>query len=1042
MAVAMKLLHFLLLCLCSHALLLLENNNFTDELALLSFKSMLSAGPSSLLASWNTSSHLCSWSGVVCGRGHPERVVALRLDSFNLSGRISPSLGNLSLLRELHLSNNLLTGKMPPELGELIRLQVLNLSTNHLQGSIPVTMGGCAKLKTIDLGNNQLQGEIPAEIGALNNLVTLRLSKNGFSGDIPRSLADLKSMEFLSLLGNKLNGEIPHYLGNLTNLYHLNLGHNMLSGGIPSSLGMLSRLSRLALGFNNLTGLIPTSLWNISSLTMLSLQQNMLSGVIPPNAFNTLPHLLHIDMDNNQFHGHIPASIANASNLLLVQLGFNSFSGIIPPEVGRLQNLVQLHIGFTLLEAKDPKGWGFISALTNCSNLRYLSLEESRFRGVLPDSLSNLSVSLEYLSLHDNAISGSIPKDIGNLVNLQTLLLYKNSFTGTLPPSLGRLRHMQQLYLDTNTISGSILPIGNLTEINYLTLDRNAFSGMIPSTLGNLTKLLELRLSRNNFTGPIPREIFNSRTLSIALDVSENNLEGLIPQEIRNLKNLAVFRADSNKLSGEIPNTLGECQQLQILYLQNNFLTGRVPSLLSQLKGLNYLDLSRNNLSEHIPEFLGNVSKLVYLNLSFNSFAGEIPNFGIFANSTALSIQGNDKLCGGISDLHFPPCPSKLGKRKHHFPLIPTVVSLAATIVLLSLFCVFLSWHKTTTKHPSTTSMQGHPLISYPQLVRATDGFSMSNLLGSGTFGTVFKGNIGTRDGQSTSLVAVKVLKLQTPGALKSFTVEYETLRNIRHRNLLKIITTCSSIDNRGNDFKAIVFDFMPNGSLEVWLHPDTNDQTEKSYLNLPERITILLDVAYALDYLHVHGPAPVVHCDLKSSNVLLDADMVAHVGDFGLAKILVEESSSFHQSTSSMGFRGTIGYAAPEYGAGNTVSTNGDIYSYGILVLETITGKRPTDSLFRQESSLREYVELGLRDGVMDVVDKRLSSDLENGLRTTNDSSHRRKIDCLVSLLRLGMSCSEEVPSSRMPTGVIIKELHAIKESVAGDAGHEEGRN
>ncbi|KAF8694616.1 hypothetical protein HU200_038145 [Digitaria exilis] len=209
--------------------------------------------------------------------------------------------------------------------------------------------------------------------------------------------------------------------------------------------------------------------------------------------------------------------------------------------------------------------------------------------------------------------------------------------------------------------------------------------------------------------------------------------------------------------------------------------------------------------------------------------------------------------------------------------------------------------------------MPGHPSISYSQLVKATDSFSPTNLLGSGSFGSVYKGELDGQDGESTNLVAVKVLKLQNPSALKSFIAECEALRNMRHRNLVKIITACASIDSRGNDFKAIVYDFMPNGSLESWLHPETHDdQTEQRYLDLAERVTILLDVAYALHYLHSDGPVPVIHCDLKSSNVLLDADMVAHVGDFGLAKIIVDGSSIVQQSVSSMGFRGTIGYAAP----------------------------------------------------------------------------------------------------------------------------------
>ncbi|XP_062183493.1 receptor kinase-like protein Xa21 [Phragmites australis] len=1033
MAEAITVFCLSLLFFCSHALVSPGSSNATtDELSLLAFKSMLSSPSDGLLASWNTSSHYCSWPGVVCSRRQPERVISLLMGSFNLSGRLSPFLGNLSFLKKLDLHDNQFVGHIPPELGHLSRLRMLNLSTNTLHGSIPVALGGCTNLTMLDLSSNQLRGEIPTEVGALKNLVDLRLHKNGLSGVIPVSLADSLSIEYLSLRNNRLSGEIPLALGNLTNLWHLDLADNMLSGAIPSSLGWLSSLSVFNLGYNNLSGLIPTSLWNISSLTVFAVQQNMLSGTIPPNAFSTLHHLQKIAMNGNEFHGYIPSSLANASDLSFVQLNYNFLSGIVPPEVEMLRQINWLQLSNNLLQAKEPKDWDFISALTNCSQLQMLDLGANKFRGVLPDSVSNLSNSLTFLSFSVNEVSGSIPKDIGNIINLQSLDLSNNYFTGNLPSSLSRLKNLQAFSVYSNKISGSIpLSIGNLTKLNYLDFDTNAFSGRIPNTLGNMTNLLALGLSNNNFTGQIPIEIFNIPTLSGILELSNNNLEGSIPQEIGNLKNLVEFRADSNKLSGEIPRTLGECQLLQNLYLQNNILTGRIPSLLSQLKGLENLDLSSNNLSGQIPKFFGNISTLYYLNLSFNNFIGQIPSFGVFANASAISIQGNDKLCGGIPDLHLTPCSSELGKRKHKFPLIPIAVSLTATIVILSLICIFLSWRKSTTKVPSTTSMQGHQLITYPQLVRATDGFSSSNLLGSGTFGAVFKGNIGAQDGQSTSLIAVKVLKLQTPGALKSFTAECEALRNLRHRNLVKIITACCSIDSRGNDFKAIVFEFMPNGSLEGWLHPDTNDQTEQKYLNLLERVTILLDVVNALDYLHCHGPAPVVHCDLKSSNVLLDADMAAHVGDFGLAKILVEGSTSFHQSTSSMGFRGTIGYAAPEYGAGNTVSTNGDIYSYGILVLETITGKRPTDSGFRQGSNLREYVELGLLNGVMDVVDIRLSSDLENRLQSTNDSSYRRQIDCLVSLLRLGMSCSEEMPSSRMPTGDIIRELQAIKEYI-----------
>lgn len=931
--------------------------------------------------------------------------MALRLPSHKLSGRLSPSLGNLSFLRVLNLGNNYLVGQIPPEFGRLVRLRLLNLSENSLQGSITVALRRCTRLMTLDLSSNQLQGEILNVIDdSFKNLVLLKLSRN------------------------ILSGVIPHELGNLTNLVRLSLVENMLSGVIPSSLGRLSNLSYLNLAYNNLSGTIPASVWNISSLIIFAVSGNMLSGKIPANIFSNLPHLQAIAMDTNRFHGQIPASIANASDMSFIQISDNFFSGIVPPEVGRLRNLTWLQISINLLQAKESKDWDFITSLTNCSQLQNLGLGENKFEGALPDSVSNLSTLLIHFVLEDNKISGSIPRDIGNLVNLQGLILTVNSFTGTLPSSLIQLRNMGRLTVSENKLSGSVpLTIGNLTKLNYLLLGRNAFSGRIPSTLGNLTNLLALDLSRNKFTGPVPSELFNIPTLSRFFNLSHNNLEGKIPLEIGNLQNLVEFRAESNKLSGEIPVTIGECQLLQNLYLQNNILTGRIPSSLSQLKGLENLDLSSNNLSGQIPKFLGNISMLSYLNLSFNRFSGEVPNFGVFANATAISIQGNDKLCGGIPDLHLPPCSSQVAKKKSL--VIVIVVTLVATIIVLSLICIYISWRKRTTRTP-TTSVQGHPFISYSQLARATDGFSTENLLGSGAFGTVFRANIGTQDGESTSPVAVKVLKLQTPGALKSFVAECEALRNLRHRNLVKLVTICSSIDNRGNDFKAIVFEFMPNGSLEDWLHPDTNDQTVK-YLNLLERVNILLDVAHALDYLHCHGHSPVLHCDMKPSNVLLDAEMVAHVGDFGLAKILVEASSYFQHSMSSMGFRGTIGYAPPEYGAGNMASTYGDIYSYGILVLETVTGKRPTDSKFIEGLTIRQYGELGLGGRVMDVVDTKLSSSLKNEFQTADDYSCKLKTDCLISLLRLGLSCSQEMPASRMATGDILTKLHAMKESL-----------
>ncbi|XP_062222657.1 receptor kinase-like protein Xa21 [Phragmites australis] len=999
------------LLLCSYAKASLwsggSNATASDEVALIHFKSKL-LDPTGSLASWNMSNHFCSWRGVTCSRRHPGKVIVLNVNSSCLSGRISPFLGNLSFLMILNIGNNKLFGEIPPELGHMGRLQELNLSMNSLQGSIPSVLGKCSKLVILGLKNNHLQGEIPVELGSLKNLVVL------------------------NLYANYLSGDFPPFLGNMSSLQHLNLGNNTFTGPIPTSLSHLSGLSILVLEYNNLSGAIPPAVWNISSLTHISVVGNALSGTIPPNALSNLPALQELLLSANRFHGHIPTSLANASNLQYFEIVKNNFSGLVPLEVGLLQSLQSINFAYNFLEAKETKDWKFMTALTNCSQLIYLELDYNRFRGMLPTSVSNLSTSLQYFTLSHNEISGIIPERIGNVAGLQVVALEYNYLTGTLPYSLSKLGNLVDLSLAENGLSGQIdLAIGNFTQLNYLYLEVNLFTGSIPSSLGNLSSLLEISLSSNNFSGMIPSSIFNIPSLSGYLDLSHNQLEGTIPPEVGNLKSVILFLAHSNRLSGEIPATLGECQLLQNLQLQNNFFESSIPLLLSRLKGLEIIDLSRNNLSGWIPMFFENLTALQYLNLSFNNLVGEVPTFGIFANATAVSVQGNAKLCGGIQSLQLPRCSSESSEKKHRFPVMPVILSLVGALLVLLLLIYFLfTWNKKRLANgPSALSLQGRPLFSYSQLLEATDGFATTNLLGTGTFGSVYRGKINGETGEN--FIAVKVLKLQTPGALKSFTAECEAMRNLRHRNLVKVITACSSIDFRGNDFKAIVFEFMPNGSLEDWLHPNSHDKRALINLNLRQRVSILLDVAYALDHLHFHGAIPIVHCDIKPSNVLLDANMVAHVGDFGLARIITEGCSSFKPSTSSMGFRGTIGYAPPEYGAGNTVSTHGDIYSYGILVLEMVTGRRPVDSSFEQGLSLRMYAEMAANTRVMDIVDAKLVMEFENELATSDGPSNRKMVDAVISLLKLGMSCSEETPSGRMSTKDIIKELHATKKAL-----------
>ncbi|XP_056861112.1 probable LRR receptor-like serine/threonine-protein kinase At3g47570 isoform X3 [Raphanus sativus] len=300
------------------------------------------------------------------------------------------------------------------------------------------------------------------------------------------------------------------------------------------------------------------------------------------------------------------------------------------------------------------------------------------------------------------------------------------------------------------------------------------------------------------------------------------------------------------------------------------------------------------------------------------------------------------------------------------------------------------------------------------------DGFSSSNLIGSGSFGTVFKAFLPAEN----KVVAVKVLNMQRRGAMRSFMAECESLKDIRHRNLVKLVTACSSIDFQGNDFRALIYEYMPNGSLDMWLHPkEIEDISRPSRtLTLLERLNIVIDVASVLEYLHLNCHEAISHCDLKPSNVLLDDDLTAHVSDFGLARILLKfDQETFINQLSSAGIRGSIGYAAPEYAMGGEISVHGDAYSFGILIFEMFSGKRPTDEMFGGDLTLRSCIRSAIPDQVLDVADELV---LHNGLRIGFPAA-----ECLTKVLEVGLGCSEESPANRLGMSEVVKELISIKE-------------
>ncbi|KAL0388066.1 UNVERIFIED_CONTAM: putative LRR receptor-like serine/threonine-protein kinase [Sesamum radiatum] len=902
-------------------------SNETDLISLLSFKNAIN-DPYGALNSWNETAHFCNWTGVRCGRKHPDRVVAISLSSRSLMGPLSPHIGNMSFLRSIILRNNSFYGEIPQEIGRLRRLGLIEFSNNSFSGAIPRNLSQCPNLVYLNLIDNLLSGPIPLEIGSLYNLQALGLGDNDLSGPIPPSL------------------------GNLTSLFLLSLRFCRLTGEIPESLTQLHSLTSFILGENNLTGTIPSGLFNISTLEIFEVFYNRLQGSIPDTIGLNHPNLKFFQVGYNKLSGAIPTSLSNASSLEQLQLTDNAFTGPIP-WLGRLSHLRGLYIAYNPI--KDDIN--FISSLTNCTNLQKLNIYENPLLGgSFPLSIANLSRDLFDLVMSRTQVHGKIPSSIENLLGLTRLELFDNNLEGPIPFDIGKLSSLQELNLGGNRF-WNMLPssLGNMTLLNYLYLQENNFSGNLPQSLSNCTNLLDLDLSRNNFSGLIPPEIVGLSSISISLNLSFNAFTGAIPIQIGSLSSLESLDLSNNRLSALIPSSLSNCLSLQRLILDGNLLQGEIPPGLSALRGLVDLDLSRNNLSGPIPSFLAE-RRLQRLNLSYNRF----------------------QVCLVLV----------LYRRGRHKKNVPSVESLVGT---------------------------QFTRLSYGDLLKATNGFSEANLIGSGRFGSVYKGVL--EDGQT--LIAVKVLNLVVKGAFKSFMAECNALRDIRHRNLVKLLSVCESIDFQGNDFRSLIYDFKANGSLDKWLYHH-EEQEGLTRLSLIQRLDIAIDVAHALEYLHFGTDSTILHGDLKPSNILLDHNMIAYVGDFGLAKI-VSNMFPEQESNSSIGIRGTVGYVAPEYGTSNLVSTQGDVYSYGILLLEIFTNRRPTDDSFKEYESLHSFVSTALQNDVMEIMDPLIQIE--------HDKNINKIKDYMVSVLSIGVACSKDLPRDRMSMTDVVRELHKIKD-------------
>ncbi|XP_073296801.1 uncharacterized protein [Primulina huaijiensis] len=939
----------------------------TDKATLLKFKNSLLSDTGSNLSNWDEGTDVCNFTHVICSRkGKRHRhVIMLNLTNLGLLGKLSSVLSNLTQLQYLYLDKNQFFGSIPWELSYPRKLKELKLSENNLHGQIPASFSLLPHLRLIYLYKNNLNGTIPPAFFAnCTKLQNVDFSQNGLTGNIPFEIGNCPNIWNLNLYSNLLSGEIPTSLGNITEMYSLDISNNSIRGELPSS-----SLSK----FRNLKSL------HLSGNKMISHDDN--TNLEPFfRALANCSDFEELQLTSMKLGGNLSSSIAGLKNMQSLQLQENQITGQIPPQVGDLSNLLLLNLS------------------SNC------------LKGIIPDEISNLS-------------------------KLQQLSLSFNFFT-KIPAAFGRLTKLGLLDLSHNNLSDQIPEeLGNLSMINFLFLDNNLLSGNIPRSLGKCTSLSKVDLSHNRLTGRVPSEISKWHEMRRFLNLSHNELEGPLPIELSTLSSVEEIDLSSNNFSGSLFYQISSCYELKVLKLSNNFIQGNLQDSLGDLKSLATFDVSRNKMNGTIPNSLSNSKTLTFLDLSFNDFSGMIPSGGVFNILTNLSFIGNRHLCGQVPGI--PKCKRKL--RLLHSRLF--LIIFCTVIFISGFFSAVCCWigcqrlrviilssqERKQIKQPPDLSLN-FPRMTYKELSEATGGFDKLRLIGSGSFGHVYRGTLP--DGMQ---IAVKVLHVQTRNSTKSFNRECQVLKRIRHRNLIRIITACSL-----PDFKALVLPYMANGSLDSCLYPQTTNslRTGSLDLNLIQRVNICSDIAEGMAYLHHHSPVKVIHCDLKPSNILLNDDMTALVSDFGIARLVMTIEAengvgveSTGNSTANM-LRGSIGYIAPEYGFGSNTSTKGDVYSFGILVLEMVTRKRPTDDMFIGGMSLHRYVKNHYHRNTENVVDPSL-------LRTLRDQSSEVKRMWEVAigeLIELGILCTLESPSTRPTMLDCADDLDRLKSYINGD--------
>ncbi|KAM7515460.1 hypothetical protein LguiA_005043 [Lonicera macranthoides] len=934
--------------------------NGQEQSILLNLKQYWS-NPSSIdhwAPSSNSTAH-CSWPGITCTGSS---VTGIALFNIGIAGDIPPFICDLKNLTTIDLSFNEIPGPFPTVLYSCSNLQYLDLSQNFFVGRIPADIDRLSpRLQYLSLSANNFTGDIPAAIARFPELTTLSLYQNLFNGSFPPEIGNLSNLEFLELAFNGFApSTIPGSFANLTKLRSLYMTESKLIGEIPESIGSLTALEFIDLSVNDLSGNIPRGFFLLKNLTEIYLYRNRLTGSIPQSV--EALNLKIIDLSENNLTGPIPEGFGNQTKLTNLTLLYNQLSGAIPDGISRLPELKNVRLFGNNLSGRIPPDFGRFSKLI------VFEVDINQLVGGLPENLCAGGV-LAGAVASNNYLSGEIPKSLGNCSSLLILQVFNNRFFGRIPDGLWTSPNMMMLRLSDNF-----------------------FTGQLPETISPNLTLIEI--SNNNFSGEIPASVSSWNNLK-ELKASNNLFVGTIPQELTSLPFLATLLLDWNQLSGQFPSNIISWTSLSSLNLSHNQLHGEIPAGLGFLPVLTELDLSANDLSGQIPADVGKL-RLTSLNLSSNLLIGKLP--GSFENGAfENSFLNNPGLCTDNPSLGLQTCRSNpRNTRKISSQFIIVVTSIAVVVLVAALlFSLYLIKNFRKEKRGldtwKLTSFQRLSFTESTILSSLTD----NNTIGSGGSGKVYRVAIN-RSGESVAVKRIWTNKKLDHHLEKQFNSEVEILSTIRHSNIVKLMCCISSEKS-----KLLVYPYFGNQSLDQWLHGKERSlrgsaSVHHVVLDWPKRLQIAVGAARGLCYMHHDCLPPIIHRDVKSSNILLDSEFNAKIADFGLARILIKDGGLNTMSAVA----GSFGYIAPEYAQTTRVNEKIDVYSFGVVLLELVTGKEANKG--DEDTNLAEWAWQHIQKGypIADALD--------------SDIKEPCYLDEMVGIFKLGIICTGTLPSTR----------------------------